>query len=169
MHCACDGPLRQAVHRHSKQVMVLKELQRFDQQSRVSFLKEVVSATVAGPLYSIGRQVSMLKALSHPNVLQFIGVLYRDTKMLLITEFLEGGCFSTLIVDVARAFAWSQRVRSVRDIADGMVGARVDGPLLTRHAEVSALEAHHPPRPDLQQLPAARRRHCRCGRWHALL
>lgn len=32
--------LSQVVHKHTKQVMVLKELQRFDQQSRVSFVKE---------------------------------------------------------------------------------------------------------------------------------
>ena len=49
--------------------MVLKELFRFDEEAHKSFLKEV----------------SVLRNLDHPNVLQFMGVLYKEKKLNLVT------------------------------------------------------------------------------------
>ena len=63
----------------------------------------------------------MIKTLSHPNVLQFMGVLYRDTKMLLITEYLDGGSYASWVLNKDRPFSWPQRVRCMRNIASCMV------------------------------------------------
>ena len=49
--------------------MVLKELYNFDEEAHKNFLKEV----------------SVLRNLDHPNVLRFLGVLYRDKKLTLVT------------------------------------------------------------------------------------
>lgn len=49
--------------------MVLKELYRVDEEAQRNFLKEV----------------AVLRSLSHGNVLRFIGVLYRDKKLHLVT------------------------------------------------------------------------------------
>ena len=49
--------------------MVLKELFRFDEAAHKSFMKEV----------------SVLRSLDHPNVLRFMGVLYKEKKLNLVT------------------------------------------------------------------------------------
>lgn len=49
--------------------MVLKELYRMDEEAQKNFLKEV----------------AVLRSLNHDNVLQFIGVLYKDKKLHLVT------------------------------------------------------------------------------------
>ena len=49
--------------------MVLKELVKCDPEAENNFIKEV----------------SVLRSLEHPNVLRFLGVLYRDKKLNLIT------------------------------------------------------------------------------------
>lgn len=36
-------------------------------------------------------QVKVMRSLEHPNVLKFIGVLYKDKKLNLLTEYIEGG------------------------------------------------------------------------------
>lgn len=36
-------------------------------------------------------QVKVMRSLDHPNVLKFIGVLYKDKKLNLLTEYIEGG------------------------------------------------------------------------------
>ena len=59
----------QVTHRITGEVMVLKELYRFDEEAHHSFLKEV----------------SVLRSLSHVNLLQFMGVLYKDKKLNLVT------------------------------------------------------------------------------------
>ena len=56
-------------HVVSGEVMVLKELVRCDIEAQNNFIKEV----------------SVLRNLEHPNVLRFLGVLYRDKKLNLIT------------------------------------------------------------------------------------
>lgn len=36
-------------------------------------------------------QVKVMRGLEHPSVLKFIGVLYKDKKLNLLTEYIEGG------------------------------------------------------------------------------
>ena len=65
-------------HRDTREVMVLKQLHRSadeDYDAYADFLKEV----------------KVLRSIQHQNVLRFIGVLYKDKRMNLITEFIECG------------------------------------------------------------------------------
>lgn len=63
------GRVFKVTHKQTQQVFVLKELHKYDKQARVSFLKEV----------------SLLRALSHHNVLRFVSVLANDSKLYLVT------------------------------------------------------------------------------------
>lgn len=84
--------------------MVLKELYRVDEEAQRNFLKEV----------------AVLRSLSHHNVLRFIGVLYRDQKLHLVTEFIPGGSLKELIHDSGLPLPWEQRISFAKDIACGM-------------------------------------------------
>lgn len=41
-----------------------------------------------------------MRSLDHPHVLKFIGVLYKDKKLNLITEYIEGGTLKDYIRDM---------------------------------------------------------------------
>lgn len=84
--------------------MVLKELYRVDEEAQRNFLKEV----------------AVLRSLSHHNVLRFIGVLYREKKLHLVTEFIPGGSLKELIHDSGLPLPWEQRISFAKDIACGM-------------------------------------------------
>lgn len=47
-------------------------------------------------------QVKVMRCLDHPHVLRFIGVLYKDKRLNLITEFIEGGTLKDFIRDMVR-------------------------------------------------------------------
>ncbi|CAL1543026.1 unnamed protein product [Lymnaea stagnalis] len=98
------GQAIKATHRVTGEQMVLKELHNFDEDAQKSFLREV----------------SMLRNLSHPCVLKFMGVLYRDKKLNLVTEFIDGGTLSDLLLDHSVELSWKQRVAFAKDIAAGM-------------------------------------------------
>lgn len=84
--------------------MVLKELYRVDEEAQRNFLKEV----------------AVLRSLSHSNVLRFIGVLYRDKKLHLVTEYVPGGSLKDLIHNIDSVLPWEIRIRFAKDIACGM-------------------------------------------------
>ncbi|GAB6033536.1 hypothetical protein CHUAL_013410 [Chamberlinius hualienensis] len=98
------GQVYKVTQRETGEVMVLKELYRVDEEAQKNFLKEV----------------AVLKSLSHENVLQFIGVLYRERKLHLITEYISGGTLKRMIHDVNETLPWEQRINFARDIANGM-------------------------------------------------
>lgn len=83
---------------------MLKELYRVDEEAQHNFLKEV----------------AVLRSLHHSNVLRFIGVLYRDKKLHLVTEFVPGGSLKELIHDSDLVLPWEWRARFAKDIACGM-------------------------------------------------
>lgn len=62
----------------------------------------------------------MLRSLHHNNVLRFIGVLYKDKKLHLVTEYISGGTLRALLHDTSEPLAWEQRTRFAKDIAAGM-------------------------------------------------
>uniref|UniRef100_A0A3Q4GQF0 LIM domain kinase 2 n=1 Tax=Neolamprologus brichardi TaxID=32507 RepID=A0A3Q4GQF0_NEOBR len=64
-------------------------------------------------------QVKVMRSLDHPHVLKFIGVLYKDKRLNLITEFIEGGTLKDFIRDMD-PFPWEQRVSFAKGIASGM-------------------------------------------------
>ncbi|KAM7088752.1 LOW QUALITY PROTEIN: LIM domain kinase 1 [Ciconia maguari] len=90
-------------HRETGEVMVMKELIRFDEETQRTFLKEV----------------KVMRCLEHPNVLKFIGVLYKEKRLNFITEY-KGGTLRGLIKNMDSHYPWSQRVSFAKDIAAGM-------------------------------------------------
>nr|XP_014344565.1 PREDICTED: LIM domain kinase 2 [Latimeria chalumnae] len=97
------GQAIKVTHKATGEVMVMKELIRCDEETQKIFLKEV----------------KVMRSLDHPNVLRFIGVLYKDKRLNLITEFIEGGTLKDFIRTVDQ-FPWEQRVGFAKGIASGM-------------------------------------------------
>lgn len=97
------GQAIKVTHKATGEVMVMKELIRCDEETQKTFLKEV----------------KVMRSLDHPHVLKFIGVLYKDKRLNLITEFIEGGTLKDLIRDTD-PFPWEQRVSFAKSIASGM-------------------------------------------------
>lgn len=102
------GQVFKVTHKETKEVMVLKELYRWvDDDAQKNFLKEV----------------AVLRSLHHRNVLRFIGVLYKEKKLHLITEFISGGTLATLLHDATKPLeplSWTDRIHFARDISCGM-------------------------------------------------
>lgn len=103
------GQVFKVTHKETKEVMVLKELYRWvDDDAQRNFLKEV----------------AVLRSLSHRNVLRFIGVLYKEKKLHLITEFVSGGTLASLLHGSADnpqvSISWTDRIHFARDISMGM-------------------------------------------------
>lgn len=98
------GQVYKVTHKETKEVMVLKELYRVDEIAQKNFLKEV----------------AVLRSLSHKNVLRFIGVLYKEKKLHLITEYIAGGSLKELIHDSGLPLTWQDRISFARDISSGM-------------------------------------------------
>uniref|UniRef100_A0A8C2S613 LIM domain kinase 2 n=1 Tax=Capra hircus TaxID=9925 RepID=A0A8C2S613_CAPHI len=90
-------------HKATGKVMVMKELIRCDEETQKTFLTEV----------------KVMRSLDHPNVLKFIGVLYKDKKLNLLTEYIEGGTLKDFLRSVD-PFPWQQKVRFAKGIASGM-------------------------------------------------
>ncbi|KAJ8286054.1 hypothetical protein GJAV_G00034020 [Gymnothorax javanicus] len=97
------GQAIKVTHKATGEVMVMKELIRCDEETQKTFLKEV----------------KVMRNLDHPHVLRFIGVLYKDKRLNLITEFIEGGTLKDFIRDMD-PFPWKQRVSFAKSIASGM-------------------------------------------------
>ncbi|XP_030647477.1 LIM domain kinase 2 [Chanos chanos] len=97
------GQAIKVTHKATGEVMVMKELIRCDEETQKTFLKEV----------------KVMRSLEHPHVLKFIGVLYKDKKLNLITEYIEGGTLKDFIRDTD-PFPWEQRVSFAKGIASGM-------------------------------------------------
>uniref|UniRef100_A0A674MYD1 LIM domain kinase 1 n=1 Tax=Takifugu rubripes TaxID=31033 RepID=A0A674MYD1_TAKRU len=100
----CFGQAIKVTHRETGEVMVMKELIRFDEETQKAFQKEV----------------KVLRCLDHPNVLKFIGVLYKDKRLNFITEYIKGGTLGEIIKKMDSNFPWNLRVSFATDIAAGM-------------------------------------------------
>ncbi|XP_043094439.1 LIM domain kinase 2 [Puntigrus tetrazona] len=97
------GQAIKVTHKATGEVMVMKELIRCDEETQKTFLQEV----------------KVMRSLDHTHVLKFIGVLYKDKRLNLITEFIEGGTLKDFIRDTD-SFPWEQRVSFAKSIASGM-------------------------------------------------
>ncbi|XP_066144217.1 LIM domain kinase 1 [Euwallacea fornicatus] len=98
------GQVFKVTTKDTSEVMVLKELYRVDEEAQKNFLKEV----------------AVLRSLHHSNVLRFIGVLYKEQKLHLVTEYISGGTLTELLHDSTQPLPWEQRVSFAKDIAAGM-------------------------------------------------
>lgn len=98
------GEVFLVTHKATGEEMVLKELYRVDEEAQLNFLREV----------------AFLRSLSHVNVLRFIGVLYKDKKLHLLTEFIAGGTLREMIHDPDLSLRWDRRLGFARDISAGM-------------------------------------------------
>ncbi|XP_059910098.1 LIM domain kinase 2 isoform X1 [Gadus macrocephalus] len=97
------GQAIKVTHKATGEVMVMKELLRCDEETQKTFLKEV----------------KVMRSLEHPHVLKFIGVLYKEKRLNLITEYIRGGTLKDYIRDMD-LFPWEQRVSFAKSIASGM-------------------------------------------------
>lgn len=98
------GQVFKVTHRHTGEEMVMKELYRLDEEAERNFLKEV----------------AVLRSLQHKNVLKFVGVLYKDQKLHLLTEYIPGGTLKDFIHNHSVDVPWLLRINFARDIASGM-------------------------------------------------
>lgn len=90
-----------------------------------------------------------MRCLDHPNVLRFIGVLYKDKRLNFISEYIKGGTLRDIIKKMVSIppknergkrlnatitdddycsqdsnYPWNQRVSFAKDIAAGMVSSK---------------------------------------------
>ncbi|XP_072231458.1 LIM domain kinase 1-like [Leuresthes tenuis] len=100
----CFGQAVKVTHQETGEVMVMKELIRFDEETQRTFLKEV----------------KVMRCLDHPNVLRFIGLFYKDKRIHFVSEYIQGGTLRETIIKMDKDFPWSTRVSYAKDIAAGM-------------------------------------------------
>ncbi|KAF7697347.1 LIM domain kinase 1 [Silurus meridionalis] len=98
------GQAIKVTHQKTGEVMVMKELLRFDEETQMTFLKEV----------------KVMRCLDHPNVLKFIGVLYKDKRVNFISEYVQGGTLRETIQKMDNNYPWKLRVSYAKDISAGM-------------------------------------------------
>lgn len=72
------------------------------------------------------RQVKVMRCLEHPNVLKFIGVLYKDKRLNFITEYIKGGTLRGIIKSMVSAGLPTQGTSPL-----GLTPLRWDGPLVS--------------------------------------
>ncbi len=80
--------------------MVLKELFKFDAEAHNNFLKEV----------------SVLRNLDHPHVLKFLGVLYKDKKLNLVTGIGHVTFYVSRFQNDSLCFIWSSECVIEREV-----------------------------------------------------
>ncbi|XP_063769162.1 LIM domain kinase 2 [Pseudophryne corroboree] len=143
-------------HRATGKVMVMKELIQFDEQTQKTFLTEV----------------KVMRCLDHPNVLRFIGVLYKDRRLNLLTEYIECGTLK----DFLRGdhCPWQQKVSFAKDISCGMAYLhsmsiihrdlnshncliKLDGTVVVADFGLSRLIVEEKPRPPPERPPTKKR------------
>ncbi|KAL7390611.1 hypothetical protein ABVT39_024354 [Epinephelus coioides] len=98
------GQAVKVTHQETGEVMVMKELIRFDEETQKTFLKEV----------------KVMRCLDHPNVLKFIGLFYKDKRINFVSEYIQGGTLRETIAKMDKDFPWNIRVGYAKDIAAGM-------------------------------------------------
>lgn len=98
------GKIFKVTHKSTNEIMVLKELYRVDEDAQKNFLKEV----------------AVLRSLEHPNVLKFIGILYKEKNLHLITEYVPGGSLKQVVHDSEVPLCHFQKLLFAKDIASGM-------------------------------------------------
>ncbi|KAG8597039.1 hypothetical protein GDO81_002151 [Engystomops pustulosus] len=150
------GRAIKVTHRATGKVMVMKELIQFDEQTQKTFLTEV----------------KVMRSLDHPNVLRFIGVLYKDRRLNLLTEFIECGTLKDFLR--GDPCPWHQKVSFAKDISCGMAYLhsmsiihrdlnshncliKLDGTVVVADFGLSRLILEEKPRPPPERPPTKKR------------
>jgi serine/threonine protein kinase len=98
------GQVHKVVHKKTGQAIVLKQLLHMDKESQDGFIHEI----------------HLLQHLEHQNVLKFVGFMFRDNEISLLTEYIAGGTLIQKLEDKATYLPWKLRVAFARDISAGM-------------------------------------------------
>lgn len=98
------GDVIKITHKVSGEEMVMKKLHQVDPEAEEQFLKEV----------------QVLKTLYHPNVLRCIGIMYKESTLHLVTEYIAGGTLTKLLKHKYIELSWKQKMELAKDIASGM-------------------------------------------------
>lgn len=69
---------------------------------------------------SFNREVAVLARITHPNLVQFYGVSFKERPFRIITEFCEGGTAFDLLHNSELVLTWKQKCYMCRDTAAGM-------------------------------------------------
>jgi serine/threonine protein kinase len=56
------------------------------------------------------REQDVLRQLSHPNIVQFIGLCAEDGFLWLVSEFVANGNLTKLLYDTTKELVWSRRI-----------------------------------------------------------
>ncbi|PIO41228.1 hypothetical protein AB205_0199810 [Aquarana catesbeiana] len=94
--------------------------------------------------------VKVMRSLDHPNVLRFIGVLYKDRRLNLLTEYIECGTLKDFLR--GETCPWQQKVSFSKDIACGM-----DGTVVVADFGLSRLILEEKPKPLPDRPPTKKR------------
>ncbi|XP_062521648.1 LIM domain kinase 1-like isoform X2 [Corticium candelabrum] len=98
------GQVHKVRHKKTGEIIVLKELLNIDKEAQDGFIHEI----------------HLLQHLEHRNVLKFVGFMFKDNEISLLTEFISGGTLIQKLEDKAAVFSWKQRALFARDISAGM-------------------------------------------------
>lgn len=69
---------------------------------------------------SFDREVTVLAAITHPNLVKFFGVAFKDKPFRIVTEFCHGGTCFDLIHNSSFLLSWCQKMKICIDTACGM-------------------------------------------------
>eukprot|EP00053_Salpingoeca_punica_P010425 m.93721 g.93721 ORF g.93721 m.93721 type:complete len:551 (+) comp15381_c0_seq1:338-1990(+) len=97
------GRVYRAWHSESKQTFVLKEL-KSNHHEKDQFVREI----------------NILRSLSHPNIVAFVGIFSVGTQLHLVTEYIDGGTLRDLISNTNVELSWPTRVKMASDLANGL-------------------------------------------------
>eukprot|EP00004_Rigifila_ramosa_P017011 TRINITY_DN4094_c0_g1_i1.p1 TRINITY_DN4094_c0_g1~~TRINITY_DN4094_c0_g1_i1.p1 ORF type:complete len:966 (+),score=170.46 TRINITY_DN4094_c0_g1_i1:125-2899(+) len=66
------------------------------------------------------REIGVLRAITHPNVLKFVGLCYYEDSVLLVTEYIGGGTLRSLIKKTSIELPWLKRISLATDTIYGI-------------------------------------------------
>eukprot|EP01099_Mayorella_cantabrigiensis_P003680 TRINITY_DN2780_c0_g1_i1.p1 TRINITY_DN2780_c0_g1~~TRINITY_DN2780_c0_g1_i1.p1 ORF type:complete len:384 (+),score=96.91 TRINITY_DN2780_c0_g1_i1:47-1153(+) len=68
----------------------------------------------------VQREVSLLKELRHPHIVQLIGICYHTDSILIVTEYVSGGNLHQYLKDLNFPLSWKIRIKVAKETAMAM-------------------------------------------------